>query len=325
MDPAAPNVEGRRYVRLMVATRPFGPAGEFAASRHGAFTRSQAATSGLTPKTISRLLRDAVLAEPVPGVLVVVGSPATWHQRLYVATLASNHAGAAAVRSAAALAGMDGHPPGPLEILVPNSRRIDLPDLVVRRGPFDDEDLHEVDGIRCTGIARTLCDLGSIVDSAKLKLAFEWAWRNGTSLLWMERTALRLDRPRNPGPRMLLELIDGARRGGKPTESALEVKVEHVIGSLPGLVRQHIVTAPTGEFIARVDFAIPELKIAIEAHSRERHFTTDAILADGEREEALQADGWIVRFVTEAHRRRPEALRTSLLALIAARTADRSA
>jgi hypothetical protein len=249
----------------MVATRPFGPAGEFAASRHGAFTRTQAAQSGLSDKVIRRLLRDELLVEPAAGVLVVVGSPATWHQQLYVATLASNHAGTAWTRSAAALHRMDEHRAGPLEIAVPNSRRLELPGVATGRATLDPRDVVEIDGIRCTGVARTLCDLAAVEPSTRLKLAFEWAWRTGYSLTWIEQTARRLDRPRHLGPRRVLALVDRSRHHGRATESALEVKVEHVIESLPGVVRQHVITRRSGEFIARVDFAIPRLKIAIEA------------------------------------------------------------
>lgn len=136
----------------------------------------------------------------------------------------------------------------------------------------------------------------------------------------MQQTATRLDVDRRRGPRLLLSLIADARRHDRPTDSVLEVKVEDVITSLPGLIRQHVIRTDNGQFVARVDFAIPELKIAIEAHSRKHHFGLAATAADEQREFALQAEGWIVRFVTDAHRHDPDGLRTSLAALVAART-----
>ena len=51
----------------MVACAPWGAAGEFAASRHGALTRSQAAERGISSRVVSRLLRDGVLDEPTPA------------------------------------------------------------------------------------------------------------------------------------------------------------------------------------------------------------------------------------------------------------------
>ena len=306
----------------MFASSPFGPAGEIAAARHGALTRTQAAASGITPSVLRRLLRDEVLREPVPGVLVATAAPVTWRQRIYVATLASRGAGAAAGRSAAALHGIDGFPEGPLELLVPSSRHIRLPGLVVRRGPMDRADLFVVDQIRTTTIARTLCDLGELVDDVDLRIAFEWAWRSGVSLLWLRRTAERLARPNRRGPRRLLGLLDDTGRRARPTESTLEVHVEDVLDALPGIVRQYRVVRPDGSLIGRVDFAIPELRIAIEAHSRAHHVGPFVEEADAAREAELHAQGWIVRYVTDGQRRRPEELRRTLLALIAARRAS---
>jgi very-short-patch-repair endonuclease len=303
----------------MVARSPFGPAGEFAATRHGALTRSQAADHGLSAKVVNRLKRDGALTEPVPRVLVVTGSPPTWHQRLMVATLASNGAGVAGFRSSAALHTMDAHEPGPVELVVSASRHIRLAGLVQHRGPLDECDIVEVDGIVCTGVARTLCDLGAVESRDRVAAAFEWAWRNGYSLRWMRETAERLDCARRRGPRLLLALLDDAERHRLPTDSVLELDVERCLVGLPGLVRQYVVTRHDGRFVARVDFALPELKIAIEAHSRRHHFGHRATESDADREAAMHAEGWIVRFVTDGQRRHPDELRRSLDALVAAR------
>jgi very-short-patch-repair endonuclease len=308
--------------RPMVASRAFGPVGELAAARHGALTRSQAAHIGFSPKVITRLLRDQVLLEPVPGVLVVAGAPATWRQRLYVATLASRGAGCGGFASAAALGRLDGYPPGPLALIVPTSRHIALPDLVVRRRILRPDEIDEVDGIPCTNIARTLCDIASIDRPQRVRMAFDSAWRQGASLTWIERTASALLGPRTPGPRLVLALAEQARSQGRPTESVLEVAVERALGSLRGLVRQYEVRRADGSFVARVDFAIPALKIAIEAHSRRHHFGTAADVHDADREAALHAEGWIVRFVTDAQRRNPRLLRSSIEQLVRARHAQ---
>ena len=303
----------------MVACSPFGPAGEFAASRHGALTRSQAADHGLTPKVVTRLLRDHVLTEPTPGVLVMVGSPGTWRQRLYVATLASKGAGVAAARSAAALHGIDGYTAGPVEILVPSGRHIHLPELVIRTGPMRPRDIVVVDGIRTTNVARTLCDLGSGEPAARHRVAFEWAWRNGFSLTWMTQVAHELECARRPGPARLLALIEEARCHRRPTESALEARLSELLSAIPGVVRQFEVRRADGSFVARVDFAVPHAEVAVEGHSRRHHFGVDPETADADREDDLQAEGWLVRYVTDAQRRRPDALLSSLRQLIAVR------
>src|SRR5258706_10720897 len=123
----------------MVACAPWGSAGEFAASHRGALTRRQAAENGISSKVVQRLLRDRMLSEPIPGVLVVVGSVPTWRQQLCIATLAHRGAGVAAFRSTAALSGLDSYGAGPLELLLPSKRRTYLDNEAHHHGPMGAE------------------------------------------------------------------------------------------------------------------------------------------------------------------------------------------
>jgi len=280
----------------MITSTPWGAVGEFAASRHGAFTRKQAATKDITCKVIARWKRDGFVTEPHPGVLVIAGSPNTWRQRLKVATLASNEAGVAGFLASAALHGADGFGPGPLQLLVPNWRRGFAADVVQHIGPFQLADITDVDGIRTTGIARTLCDIAGVCTPEATRIAFEWAWRSGHSLTWIRQTADRLDHPGRKGPRAILRLLDDAAAISRPTESALEARLELALGDLPGLVRQYEVRDENGLFIARTDFAIPDVKLAIEAHSRRYHFGQSAQDSDELRELAMQSVGWKVMY-----------------------------
>jgi very-short-patch-repair endonuclease len=303
---------------LVPGPTPWGAAGEFAASRHGVTTRAQAATFGVTKHVVSRLIRQQILTEPVPGVLVVVGSPCTWRQRLTVATCAANSSAVAGYRSAAALHGMDGYDEGPLEVVATAWRRIEIDGLVLHTGPLDG-DVLDIDGIRCTSIARTLCDLGSVDPVNRVRMAFEWAWRSGVSLAWLQTTVDRLHRPGQRGTGVLQQLLIEARRCGRPTESALEVELEQALRGLAGLVRQHDIRNADGEVIARADFAVPDAMVAIEAHSRRHHFGPDALLRDAARDRAMQAQGWVVRYVTKRHLANPAAVRLSIVGLVAER------
>jgi hypothetical protein len=171
---------------------PWGAAGEFAASRHGVLHRRQAASLGLSATVIARLKRDGLLHEPLPGILVVAGSPDTWHQRLSIATAVGNQTVVAGYRAGAALHRFDGHPPGVLEVVSHVRRSIDLPGLVVHVSELFD-DVVEIDGIRCTSIARTLADLGSVEPFERVELAFNHAWRTGVSLAWLRSEATQSD------------------------------------------------------------------------------------------------------------------------------------
>ena len=205
----------------MFARARWDPAGEFVASRHGVLTRKQASSLGLSNKAIRSMLDQGLLREPVAGVLVVHGSPPTWRQKLATVTVASNGAAVAGFRSAAALHQLDSYDPGPVEVIVHTARRELRAHAIVRRGPLDLCDVVQVDGIRCTTIARTLVDIASVDTQLKATIAFESAWRAGASLGWIESTARRLQRPRQHGSRVILQLVEDAQRTMKPTESAL--------------------------------------------------------------------------------------------------------
>ena len=142
------------------------------------------------------------------------------------------------------------------------------------------------------------------------------------SLLWLRETAERLHRPGQRGTRVLLQLLKEAERAKRPTESALEVRVERCLRGISGLVRQHEVHDNSGRFVARVDFAVPRVKLAIEAHSRQFHFDPGAVSDDETREHALTCQGWEVMYCGEQHTRAPERLRANVLAVIEQRIAQ---
>ena len=202
----------------MVACAPWGAAGEFAASRHGALTRSQAAERGISSRVVSRLLRDGVLDEPSPGVLVVRGTPPTWHQRVRrdIGLQRCWCRGLSICRRPRRLRRLWARSAGAAS----TERPTYLPqDVIHHRGPMGPEhanDFTQVQGIRCTGIARTLCDLGSVDPRDQVKAAFESAWRRGVSLVWMRETAERLHRPGQRGNGRA-DVI--ARRGRDPRDS----------------------------------------------------------------------------------------------------------
>jgi very-short-patch-repair endonuclease len=306
----------------MFVCAQWGAVGEFAASRHGVLTRKQAAAAGLSRNVIARLIRTGHLSEPISNVLVVRGSVDTWHQRLTVATLASNGVPVAAFRSAAALHEFDGYRPGPVEVLVPTARPILTEVAIVHRGQLDVLDVDEVDGVRCTGIPRTLVNIAAVDPIQSVRRAFESVWRRGISLIWIEQTIDRLDPPGQRGIGVVRDLIQQAKDLQRPTESALELRLETCLQGIEGLVRQHQIFDSQGRFVARVDFAIPARLIAIEAHSRQFHFGQDAVSRDEIREHRLKALGWEVLYIGAKSMSAPVVVREHVLAIIGRRSAS---
>jgi very-short-patch-repair endonuclease len=68
--------------------------------------------------------------------------------------------------------------------------------------------------------------------------------------------------------------------------------------SLPPADRQVPIYDAFGNFVARVDFAYPELKIAIECDSKKHHFGRGDWENDIERRTRLAALGWLVIHVS---------------------------
>lgn len=293
-----------------------GSVGELAASHHGAFTRRQAAALGLRKRGVSDLVVAGVLREPVPGVLVDRAHPGGWRQDMSVATLACNSAGVAGFESAALLHGVDGNWGEPIVLLLGAPRRVMVEEVRTHVGPLDPCDIVEVDGIRCTSVERTLCDLGSSVSEARVRIAFEWYWRTRGSLAGLQAAVDRLHRPGQRGTKVLQELLVDARMRRRPTESALEVRLEAILEEVEGLVRQFEVFAEDGTFVARVDFAVPAMRLAIEAHSVQFHGSAEALKRDEARHARLTAAGWRVRYVTSREMSDPCRLRSTVRCLL---------
>ena len=290
--------------------------GEFAASRHGAITTSQAASFGLDGSTIRQLLTDGQLSNPTPGVFTLTSMPRTWRQELKVATLASNQAGIVDARAAGALHGVDCLLEQGVALLLAAPRKIQIPAIEVHVGPREPIDVTEIDSIPCVTLERAMCDLASVATPFQVKASFEWYWRTKHDLTPLAATATRLHRPGQSGTKKILALLGDAPRRGVPTESTLEVELEMAIDGIVGLIRQFEVFGPDGRLLGRVDFAVPKAKLAIEAHSMQWHSGPDQIRRDLERHRRLAADGWRIRYVTKDDLRDPAAVRFDIERLL---------
>lgn len=294
------------------------------ARQHGAVTRRQASELGVSSRAVRRMLDAAVLREPVPGVLVFAAAPATFRQRLWIATQSAGGEFVVAGRAAAWLHALDGFgQEPPIELLGARGRRPPpMPDLVLHTGRLDPADRHAVDGIPCTTLARTICDIAGLgADVARRAIDdFE---RRRFSLRWLAATADRLHRPGQSGTRVVRELL--ASRDGRASDSWFERLVEACV-ALPGLppwTRQHEVRRTDGCLIGRVDLACVALRLAVEAHSRRFHFGAVAGAGDQHRDDLLAAEGWDVRYVGwHAAERTPRDVSRMIAAVARRRAAD---
>jgi len=263
-----------------------GAVSRSSASRYGTFTRSEATSLGLSRATLRRLTDDGVVA----------------------------------MRSAARLHHLDGFESEDVVELL-STRRLKVPGAVTHTtASLLQRDLVVINGFRCTGLARTLCDLGAVVSIDRVERALDAARRDGASLRWVRESVERLHRPGPAGTgklmRLLARLDDGPAR-----DSWWERSFELMLRDprIPMLERQYTVRDPQGGFVARADLAVPAIRFAVEAHSRRFHFGRAAGAADEDRDHRLALVGWEAMYLGHQSTRRPGATRDLVAEAIAIR------
>ncbi len=263
----------------------------------------------MSTKVIAARIRSGVLSEPIPGVLVFTAAPKTWRQQLVIPTLSARGDGVASFRAAGALHELDGLQPGFLDVSVVSQRHLRAPGYVVHRvAVLDRCDLTKVDGIPCTNIARTLCDLGAVASQDKVEQALDDALRRGASERWIRETLSRVDRPGPSGTATLRRIFDLPDRSGALPDSWFERLVERLLVSsvLPPPVRQHKVCETGGTRVAYLDLAWPEVGLAVEPSGAKGHGGDRNRRRDHARDFWLAAESWEVLYALWADQQDPE-------------------
>lgn len=263
-------------------------------SQHGLITTEQAIRI-LGPSRKARWVGERRLIAVQPGVFRVVGSPETWHQSLLAASLAAQ--AVVSHRSAAELWGLT-QPAGYIEVSVaPAARpRVQPPAICHRILDLHPELAVEREGLRVTDPVRTVIDLGLVLPQWSVGDALS---RGLTTRLFgiseVGRLRDALGRKGRNGTGVMREILEKRLLTHTTEESVLEHRFVE-------LVRQHGVALPTfqhevwhaGRFIARIDAAYPDRKLAIEVDGFSAHSSPDAFQRDRTRQNRLVALGWTV-------------------------------
>lgn len=263
-------------------------------AQHGLITTDQAIKI-LGPSRKARWVGERRLIAVQPGVFRVAGSPETWHQSLLAAALAAN--GVVSHRAAAELWGLV-QPAGYIEVSVqPSSRpRLQLPAICHRIADLHPELAMERESIRLTDPVRTVIDLGLVLPHWSVHDALS---RGLTTRLFgiKDVQALRdaLGRKGRNGTGVMREILEARLLTHASEESVLEAR-------FVDLLRQFDLALPTfqfevwhaGRFIARIDAAYPDTRLAIEVDGFSAHSSPDAFQRDRTRQNRLVALGWTV-------------------------------
>jgi very-short-patch-repair endonuclease len=283
---------------------------DLAADHYGLVTRAQVAHLRVTDRMTERALSDGLLRRVAPAVFCVRGAPQTERMAIAAAVLATR--GDASHVTASSLQRFDAPAPAvPIHATVdvdqrhPRLRRIDVETsarsfhpVVVHRYQRVHEPRVVIDGIRCTDAARTLIDLAPMLAVDDLEDAFERARLLGlVSTTALARRFALLGGPSRRGSANVREVL--AHTKPSALASKLEGKAWRMIrrSGLSEPVRQLRVDVASGRWY-RIDFAWPELLVAVEAEGFEWHGSRARWKADRVRVAALVRLGWRVLIVT---------------------------
>lgn len=265
-----------------------------AAKQYGLIGRRQALDLGFSTSAIQRRRARGQWLTPQPSVYFMNGSPFTWHTRVLAACLSVD--GVASHRTAAVQHTVRDFWRDVPEITIPRGRQLDRTDLRIH----ESTDLHLVEPVLIAGIptsspARLAADLGAVVPFHVYEPAVDDLIARKL-LSWDEALhSLMLHSKKGRNGVGALRLLLEQRYGEDVAESVLERVFRRRFESLriPPPVPQVEVFDENG-FIARVDYAYPELLIAIELDSRRYHFTGDGFEADPRKRNRLTLAGWLV-------------------------------
>jgi hypothetical protein len=257
----------------------------------------------LSTRQIGLLVTRGSLHAVRRGVYRTAGVAPSWEQCVRAALLVAPAGAVTSHRSAARLWRFAGVDSDLVEITTLHQARLSEVVLHLTRH-LPPSDWTGIGGLAVTSVARTLCDLSTILPPAVLARALDDALRREVVTLAAVRQCA--ERLRSPGGRQLRPILDliAARTAGPALgDSPLEGKVLRWLRQAgepePTLqLRVHI-----GGRTYRPDLSYPELRIAIELLGWEEHGKRSTFDHDRSRSNDFGIAGWLTLEFTDQHQR----------------------
>ncbi|MEZ5183298.1 MAG: hypothetical protein R2702_15720 [Acidimicrobiales bacterium] len=267
--------------------------------QHGLITRAQALAAGGSDGAIGRRIARGAWSRMRAGVYAIGAPPSTWEQRAMAAVLAAGPDAWASHRTAARLWGLVERS-GPIELVVPDERRVRLEGVVAHRSRhLTRADRSSRDGIACTTLPRTIVDASA---SAGERLVGRWVdlgiRDHGLSITSVAGRASELAGPGRRIPPSLVAALALRSDGHDPGRSALEARVIEALAraGLPAPERQWRFERADGRH-GFLDLAYPGALLAIELDGWAEHGLRSAFDADRVRGNEVVLAGWrLLRF-----------------------------
>lgn len=272
--------------------------GAIMGKQYGVITRAQALSTGLSPRQLEHRLCSGAWRKLLPRVYAPVEVPATWHQRVMGACLWAGDGSAASHRTAAALLRISGFGKGMIEIST--SRRLTRPGLIAYRRNLRPNDVIRVDGIPVTSTPLTLLSVAAFEPRDRLELAVDDVLVRGLISRERLQRVVEEDLRGVAGAAPLRRVVEAYTHA--PLESPLERRFLHLLRSagLPEPAVQYPIHDGT-RLVARVDFAYPELLLAIEVDGFRWHGGRKGWADDRGRRNRLTTMRWRVLHIVKEH------------------------
>jgi len=277
---------------------------QVAARQHSVFTRKDAAAAGLNRGQIDH--RAAALwVKLYESVFRLPGVPETWRGQLLAACRAASPPAGVSHLAGGALYELPGGRDDMVELACKRWRRPRHAGLVVHEQTrIDERDIIEVDGIpvmkpelivlQLAGLRPFPAYVEAVIQAARRKRLITYE----STREMFERHARRGVR----GVRVMRAVLDGWDPSRRPTESEMETMLLQTLadGGWPRAVPQYEIFDRDGVFVARVDAALPDLRIAIEYDSIQEHSDEFQLTRDARRRNRIVAAQW--RVLSARHR-----------------------
>jgi very-short-patch-repair endonuclease len=240
-----------------------------AAVQFGLVSHAQAIEAGVSDGGIARRLSSGAWLRLAPAVYALASHPATWQQGLMAAVLGECQA-VISGPSAAALHGLRGFRPGPIQVVVPRGANHRSGLAVVRER--SDFQATAVDGIPVLTVCDTLFSVAASAHASRVALAMDDAL--GDRVITVGDLQLRYEQlrgGRRPGMATMRRLIGlRSHQGFLPPASVLERMLYGVLdrAGMPAYIRQARVPWSPDQV---VDAMLRDARLIIEADGRRWH------------------------------------------------------
>ncbi len=264
--------------------------------------------AGCSDKALRTLLLSGQIERVRRGVYKWSAVPASFEQSVLAACLATSGAVACGVTAMALLGYLPARHRWGRAVHVVTLQGREQPVAagvrVHRTRSLAGHERRKLSGVPVTSPARTLKDVAGVLTYPELEefIGHLLATR-AVTLSELERVETELRAPFGGGRKGAARLRSclAAVGAGRPVESVLEHRVLVLLrrAQLPEPSTQVSIHDHSGRFVARVDFAYPTKRVAIEVDGYRWHSAPSAFRSDRLRDNRLDDLGWRVYRVTE--------------------------